>query len=256
MSGNDWTLWNANNSCFLCVEAVYGRRRTLDESTCWWNRCQSLCRRSDSSCVWASSTPTNKEAHRLCLDTTDRNGNRNDVWIWQNIYKRTPAHLLGGFALEASNTHWQKFLRIISATWGRQTHKQTHKLMQRRYGVTLTRTHGGWTSSCSYFNLLLWWKWVRMKLDDTRPSQLLRLARDEDAESVGDPGQLGWNLWGHTAHMTQCEIRLFHCCGTYRGLKTRRLVSTCTPMKAHETLKTLPLSFFFFYFLRLWYGHF
>lgn len=34
----------------------------------------------------------------------------------QSIYLQTTSHLLGGLALEASNMHWQKFLRIMFTT--------------------------------------------------------------------------------------------------------------------------------------------
>lgn len=48
---------------------------------------------------------------------------------------------------------------------------------------------------------------VDVKFEDWLANQLIRAAREDDTQSVWDPGQLGRHVWGHAANMTGMEVR-------------------------------------------------
>lgn len=142
-----------------------------------WRRSQIRCIRLDMNCVLLSSTLTNLEAQRFCLERkkVDLISHTCQVCVAIKTYltimalvlrhiihaenggyvarfrvhcnkkdltKICISYLLGGFPRESSNMHWQKLLRTMSATWSYK-------------GRTLNALHTGlWTENMTPFHLM------------------------------------------------------------------------------------------------------
>lgn len=131
-----------------------------------WRRSQIRSIRLDMNCVLPSSTLTNLEAQRFCLDKKDKSRSYQShipslLIVWEKNIGGTPSinkgcfsdffmhcnkkwlgknvsYLLGGLAREASNMHWQKLLRTTLITWWCEGKAliMLHRFVNRKYDTT------------------------------------------------------------------------------------------------------------------------